>query len=158
MSCAEYDAYLASPRHYISLAERQRAEAACVDRAQQRTERIMLERRRQDKNERDQDDARRRRQQEEEEERRQRVAQYEAERARRAETIERRRLEEARSEAVVQGTTKGCPGCWTRIEKSDGCMHMTCAVCRCEFCWECLGPWRESGCGNCFGSGVVQFF
>jgi ariadne-1 len=39
--------------------------------------------------------------------------------------------------------TKKCPGCSQRIEKGLGCAHMTCNVCRYEFCWLCLGDYRN---------------
>jgi hypothetical protein len=40
----------------------------------------------------------------------------------------RRRQEEADSAAMIAGTSKECPGkgCTTRIEKNEGCDHMTC--------------------------------
>ena len=42
--------------------------------------------------------------------------------------------------------TKPCPKCARPIEKSQGCMHMTCqAPCRHEFCWLCGGAWRDHG-------------
>ena len=43
--------------------------------------------------------------------------------------------------------TKRCPKCQTRIEKNQGCNHMTCRAAGCghEFCWICMGPWSEHG-------------
>jgi ariadne-1 len=41
--------------------------------------------------------------------------------------------------------TKACPKCHTDIEKNQGCMHMTCAHCRHEFCWLCIGDWKTHG-------------
>jgi len=36
----------------------------------------------------------------------------------------------------LNNQTTLCPGCGSRVEKSDGCDHMTC-LCGCEFCFEC---------------------
>jgi hypothetical protein len=71
--------------------------------------------------------------------------------------------EESQSEVVIAQTSKACPGegCEARIEKRDGCDHMTCKLllllksaatrgvlmgivgtrCRQEFCWQCLAPY-----------------
>ena len=45
----------------------------------------------------------------------------------------------------IKKNTKKCPDCKTDIEKNQGCMHMTCRNCRNEFCWMCLGSWKEHG-------------
>ena len=37
-----------------------------------------------------------------------------------------------------QGRYKSCPKCDSPVEKSMGCNHMSCAVCKLHFCWLCL--------------------
>ena len=39
--------------------------------------------------------------------------------------------------------TKKCPKCRNAIEKNEGCIHMTCPICRYEFCWGCLRDFSE---------------
>eukprot|EP00605_Chrysophyceae_sp_TOSAG23-4_P000004 GSChrysophyteH1.ASY1.ANO1.4.1 assembled CDS len=41
--------------------------------------------------------------------------------------------------------TKKCPHCTSRIEKNQGCNHMSCKVCKHEFCWICMDPWSDHG-------------
>ncbi|CAK4034646.1 E3 ubiquitin- ligase [Lecanosticta acicola] len=55
------------------------------------------------------------------------------------------RDEEAATRAIIDSISKKCPGpnCGWRIQKIDGCDHMTCKKCRFEFCWECLASHRE---------------
>jgi len=60
--------------------------------------------------------------------------------------------EEAKKNRVIEDNlnstwktqnTKQCPKCKVYIEKSAGCSHMSCKYCNYEFCWICLGPYKE---------------
>lgn len=49
-----------------------------------------------------------------------------------------------------------CPKCKTKVEKVEGCNHMTCYLCGFQWCWICGGTYNEFhfnplnplGCGN----------
>jgi len=45
----------------------------------------------------------------------------------------------------ILANTKSCPKCVSRIEKNQGCNHMTCGRCSHEFCWICMGDWSNHG-------------
>ena len=45
----------------------------------------------------------------------------------------------------ILANTKSCPKCASRIEKNQGCNHITCQKCKHEFCWICLGDWASHG-------------
>mmetsp|Transcript_6086 Transcript_6086/g.12526 ORF Transcript_6086/g.12526 Transcript_6086/m.12526 type:complete len:511 (-) Transcript_6086:195-1727(-) len=45
----------------------------------------------------------------------------------------------------ILANTKSCPKCGSRIEKNQGCNHITCQRCKNEFCWICLGDWQSHG-------------
>jgi E3 ubiquitin-protein ligase RNF14 len=57
----------------------------------------------------------------------------------------RREKEEAASKKKVKETSRRCPGenCGWRIEKNDGCDHMTCRNCKTEFCWLCKANYND---------------
>ena len=43
----------------------------------------------------------------------------------------------------LRANTKECPKCNVMIQKNDGCNHMTCRKCRHDFCWICMGEWKD---------------
>ena len=45
----------------------------------------------------------------------------------------------------ILANTKSCPHCGSRIEKNQGCNHMTCQRCKNQFCWICMGDWKDHG-------------
>jgi len=46
--------------------------------------------------------------------------------------------------------TKDCPKCGRSIEKNGGCNHMSCSLCKYDFCWICMDDWKVHG-GNTGG-------
>lgn len=66
------------------------------------------------------------------------------------------------SEDAILRLTKACPRCGVRVQKNEGCQHMTCrtrdgrAGCGYEWCWQCLGPYHtSSGCTATPSAGAV---
>jgi len=45
----------------------------------------------------------------------------------------------------IVSNTRQCPECFTRIEKNHGCNHLICSKCAYEFCWVCMGDWKNHG-------------
>ena len=43
-----------------------------------------------------------------------------------------------KSKKYLKRFAKQCPKCRAKIEKNDGCDHMTCSQCETDFCWQCL--------------------
>ncbi|KAH9500208.1 hypothetical protein Btru_077477 [Bulinus truncatus] len=50
---------------------------------------------------------------------------------------------ERESKSLIEETTKSCPGCHTKTERSGGCMHMVCSRCKTEWCWVCVKLWNR---------------
>ena len=50
---------------------------------------------------------------------------------------------EEETDLWIKINTKQCPKCHVQIEKNSGCMHMTCKKCKYEFCWLCMGSYRN---------------
>ncbi|GFO47255.1 E3 ubiquitin-protein ligase parkin [Plakobranchus ocellatus] len=50
---------------------------------------------------------------------------------------------EQQSLSLIEETTKQCPNCQIKTERSGGCMHMVCSRCECEWCWICVQPWTR---------------
>ncbi|CAE6457200.1 unnamed protein product [Rhizoctonia solani] len=66
--------------------------------------------------------------------------------------------EEKENEVWIKERTTACPRCETRVEKSEGCNHMTCARCAVHFCFRCGTKLRAespyahfSQPGSCYG-------
>mmetsp|Transcript_16160 Transcript_16160/g.22268 ORF Transcript_16160/g.22268 Transcript_16160/m.22268 type:complete len:639 (-) Transcript_16160:209-2125(-) len=57
-------------------------------------------------------------------------------------------MNESETANWILANTRKCPSCNTRIEKNQGCNHMTCRLCKHEFCWICMGNWSEHGQGT----------
>jgi len=45
----------------------------------------------------------------------------------------------------ILANTKSCPKCSSRIEKNQGCNHITCQRCKHDFCWICGEDWSTHG-------------
>lgn len=43
---------------------------------------------------------------------------------------------------TIKLISKKCPQCSTSTERNGGCMHMTCSLCRFEWCWHCVTAWN----------------
>lgn len=50
---------------------------------------------------------------------------------------------EHQSSMWILQNTKQCPKCHTKIQRSEGCNHMSCGNCKYEFCWVCSQSWAE---------------
>jgi hypothetical protein len=78
----------------------------------------------------------------------QKAAREKAEAERRA-----REREEAANQREKARTTKKCPkaSCAKRIERNEGCGHMTCHQCKTDFCWSCKVIWKGGNALHVYG-------
>lgn len=51
---------------------------------------------------------------------------------------------------IKENNGKFCPTCKMRIEKNEGCMHMTCTNCGYEWCWRCGENYHQHN--NCIAT------
>ena len=56
---------------------------------------------------------------------------------------ERESPEEAQSAQWIYENAKACPQCQVVIQRTEGCNHMTCKMCKYQFCWVCLQIWKS---------------
>ncbi|XP_078322626.1 E3 ubiquitin-protein ligase parkin-like isoform X1 [Crassostrea virginica] len=49
---------------------------------------------------------------------------------------------------TIEKISKPCPQCKAKTERSGGCMHMTCTVCKTDWCWICEKAWNRDCQGN----------
>lgn len=49
--------------------------------------------------------------------------------------------QEAASQLYLESNSQVCPECGIHIQKNEGCDHMTCKLCRHQFCWICLASY-----------------
>jgi len=63
----------------------------------------------------------------------------------RSQTLLKNRLQElTASMAAIAAISSPCPGCFSPVEKNEGCDHMTCLKCKKEFCWKCLAFFEKT--------------
>eukprot|EP01062_Namystynia_karyoxenos_P083882 TRINITY_DN974_c0_g3_i1.p1 TRINITY_DN974_c0_g3~~TRINITY_DN974_c0_g3_i1.p1 ORF type:complete len:2565 (+),score=749.31 TRINITY_DN974_c0_g3_i1:948-7697(+) len=51
--------------------------------------------------------------------------------------------DDAATRELIEQSCRPCPGrgCGVPVYRTDACPHMTCRVCKCEWCWHCLKPY-----------------
>lgn len=59
-------------------------------------------------------------------------------------------MDESENANWILVNTKECPECHVRIEKNQGCNHMSCSKCNYEFCWICMADWKSHSSCNRF--------
>ena len=61
---------------------------------------------------------------------------------------------------IERVVVKECPKCKSKIEKSEGCNHMSCSRCNYQFCWLCLKKYSQNHYKsyNLFGCPGKQYY
>ncbi|KAI9204995.1 RWD domain-containing protein [Polychytrium aggregatum] len=62
-------------------------------------------------------------------------------------------MEDRLSMTIVLASSRQCPGCGARIQRTEGCPHMTCTMCFSEFCYVCEAPYGKCR-GTCRDKGM----
>ncbi|OQO09372.1 hypothetical protein B0A48_04770 [Cryoendolithus antarcticus] len=62
--------------------------------------------------------------------------------------------EDKKSVAKVKKMSKPCPGCKTNFQKYTGCNHITCPICKAQWCWLCFAPYTGKQGINRIGNGA----
>eukprot|EP01065_Artemidia_motanka_P012580 TRINITY_DN1693_c1_g1_i2.p1 TRINITY_DN1693_c1_g1~~TRINITY_DN1693_c1_g1_i2.p1 ORF type:complete len:2170 (+),score=642.71 TRINITY_DN1693_c1_g1_i2:227-6511(+) len=53
--------------------------------------------------------------------------------------------EDEASRKAIASLCRPCPRCGAQVSRTEGCPHMTCKVCKFEFCYDCLRPIPHQG-------------
>lgn len=74
----------------------------------------------------------------------------------RSQTETYEKLIRTKAGGITSVNVKKCPHCHYPIEKHKGCPHMSCIMCKGEFCWACLGNWADHRWGADCSKSVKQ--
>jgi hypothetical protein len=58
-------------------------------------------------------------------------------------------FDEMQNMKYIIDNTKKCPQCGVPVQKNDGCMHMTCTLCKAQWCWLCMKNHNNHASAGC---------